>query len=166
MLIQRCQVHKKRNVKEYVAQTHHAELDRRLSLAYHGDDDEASLKQLPETPKWLRGINPDAASSLGEGLEETLTVLKLGLSKALRQSLSSTNAIESALDTARTVTRRVKKWRDSSLKKRWCAAGLRKVEQDFRRIKGYADLHELMTALEELVPKPSTPKTQSRSKST
>ena len=166
VLIQRCQVHKKRNVKEYVAQTHHAELDRRLNLAYHGDDYETSLKQLQDTQKWLRGINPDAASSLGEGLAETLTVLKLGLSKSLRQSLSSTNAIESALDTARTVTRRVKKWRDGSMKKRWCAAGLRKVEQNFRRIKGYADLNELTAALEELVPKPSTPKTQPRSKST
>ena len=166
VLIQRCQVHKKRNVKEYLAKTHHAELDRRLNAAYHGDDYETSLKQLHGTQKWLRGINPDAASSLGEGLEETLTVLKLGLSKTLRQSLSSTNVIESALDTARTVTRRVKKWRDGSMKKRWCAAGLRKVEQNFRRIKGYADLNELTAALEELVPKPSTPKTQPRSKST
>ena len=82
--------------------------------------------------------------------------MKLGLSETLRKTLATTNPIESALDTARTVTRRVKRWRDGSMKLRWCAAGLLKVEQKFRRIKGYRDIPKLIAALEALTLKPST----------
>ena len=155
-LIQRCQVHKKRNVKAHLAAEHHAELDRRLNIAYHGHDYDAALQQLQDTATWLNRLNPDAASSLREGLEETLTVVKLGLSETLRKTLATTNPIESALDTTRTVTRRVKRWRDGSMKLRWCAAGLLKVEQKFRRIKGYRDIPKLITALEALTLKHST----------
>lgn len=156
-VIQRCQVHKKRNVKAHLAAEDHAELDRRLNLAYHGDDYAAALQQLHDTATWLNRLNPDAASSLREGLEQTLTVVKLGLSETLRKTLATTNPIESALDTARTVTRRVKRWRDGSMKLRWCAAGLLKVEKKFRRIKGYRDIPKLITALDALTRKPSTP---------
>ena len=155
-LIQRCQVHKKRNVKAHLAAEHHAELDRRLNIAYHGHDYDAALKQLHDTATWLNRLNPDAANSLREGLEETLTIVKLGLSETLRKTLATTNPIESALDTTRTVTRRVKRWRDGSMKLRWCAAGLLKVEQKFRRIKGYRDIPKLIAALEALTLKPST----------
>lgn len=117
-LIQRCQVHKKRNVKAHLAAEHHAELDRRLNIAYHGHDYDAALKQLHDTATWLNRLNPDAANSLREGLEETLTIVKLGLSETLRKTLATTNPIESALDTTRTVTRRVKRWRDGSMKLR------------------------------------------------
>ena len=154
--IQRCQVHKKRNVKAHLAAEHPADLDRRLNIAYHGHDDDAALKQLHDTATWLNRLNPDAANSLREGLEETLTVVKLGLSETLRKTLATTNPIESALDTTRTVTRRVKRWRDGSMKLRWCAAGLLKVEQKFRRIKGYRDIPKLITALEALTLKHST----------
>lgn len=150
------QVHKKRNVKAHLAAEHHAELDRRLNVAYHGHDYDAALQQLHETATWLNRLNPDAANSLREGLEETLTVVKLGLSETLRKTLATTNPIESALDTARTVTRRVKRWRDGSMKLRWCAAGLLKVEQKFRRIKGYRDIPKLISALEAQTLKPST----------
>ncbi len=155
-LIQRCQAHKKRNVKAPLAAEHHAELDRRLNRAYHGDNYEAALKQLHDTATWLNRLNPDAAHSLREGLEETLTVVKLGLSETLRKTLATTNPIESALDTTRTVTRRVKRWRDGSMKLRWCAAGLLKVEKKFRRIKGYRDIPKLIAALDALTTKPST----------
>jgi putative transposase len=157
-LIQRCQVHKKRNVKAHLPAEYHAELDRRLNAAYHGTDHDAALKQLRGTVTWLKRLNPDAASSLAEGLEETLTVVQLGLSETLRKTLATTNPIESALDTTRTVTRRVKRWRDGSMKQRWCAAGLLKVEKKFRRIKGYRDLPKLIAALDALVAKPSTPR--------
>ncbi len=155
-LIQRCQAHKKRNMTAHLAAEHHAELDRRLNLAYHGDNYEAALKQLHDTATWLNRLNPDAANSLREGLEETLTVVKLGLSETLRKTLATTNPIESALDTTRTVTRRVKRWRDGSMKLRWCAAGLLKVEKKFRRIKGYRDIPKLIAALDALTTKPST----------
>ena len=82
--------------------------------------------------------------------------MKLGLSQTLRKTLATTNPIESALDTTRTVTRRVKRWRDGSMKLRWCAAGLLKVEKKFRRIKGYRDIPKLIAALDALTTKPST----------
>ena len=78
-MIQRCQVHKKRNVKAHVPEKHHAEVERRLSKAYHEAGYEAAKASLEATARWLERINPDAASSLREGLEETLTVVRLGL---------------------------------------------------------------------------------------
>ena len=103
-MIQRCQVHKKRNVKAHVPEKHHAELERRLSEAYYETGYEAAKASLEATARWLERINPDAASSLREGMEETLSVVRLGLSGALRRTLATTNPIESALS----VTRRVK----------------------------------------------------------
>src|SRR5262249_26077605 len=94
-VIQRCQLHKKRNVKAHVPEKHQAELDRRLSEAYHETAYEAARASLQATARWLERINPDAASSLREGLEETLTVVRLGLAGALRRTLATTNPIES-----------------------------------------------------------------------
>ena len=93
-MIQRCQVHKMRNVKAHVPEKHHAELEWRLSEAYHGTGYEAAKASLEATARWLERINPDAASSLREGLEEALTVIKLGVPGALRRSLATTNPIE------------------------------------------------------------------------
>ena len=90
-VIQRCQVHKKRNVKAHVPEKHHAELERRLSEAYHETGYEAAKASLEATARWLERINPDAASSLREGLEETLAVVRLGLAGALRRTLATTN---------------------------------------------------------------------------
>ena len=106
-VIQRCQVHKKRNVKRHVPEKHHVELDRRLSEAYHETSYETAKTSLEATARWLERINPDAASSLREGLEETLTVVRLGLAGALRRTLATTNPIESALSVMRRVTARV-----------------------------------------------------------
>ena len=113
-----------------------------------GHDYDAALQQLHDTATWLNRLNPDAASSLREGLEETLTVVKLGYSETPRKTLATTNPIESALGVTRTVTRRVKRWRDGSMKLRRCATGLLKVEQKFRRIKGYRDIPKRIAALE------------------
>ena len=79
-VIQRCQVHKKRNVKAHVPEKHLPELDQRLGAAYQESDYEAAKQSLEGTAKWLSRINPDAAASLREGLEETLTVVRLGVS--------------------------------------------------------------------------------------
>lgn len=147
-VIQRCQIHKKRNVTGYLAKQHHAELDRRLNVAYQGDNYEASLQQLHSTVNWLRKLNPDAAASLSEGLEETLTVVRLGLSGALRKTLSTTNPIESSFDRARQVTGRVKRWRDGDMRHRWCLAGLQRAEHSFRRVRGHTDIPQLIAALE------------------
>lgn len=147
-VIQRCQLHKKRNVKAHVPEKHHAQLDQRLSEAYHETSYEAAKASLGTTARWLERINPDAAASLREGLEETLTVVRLGLAGALRRTLATTNPIESALSVTRRVTARVTRWRDGDMRQRWCVAGLLRAESEFRRIKGHRGMPVLIKALE------------------
>jgi transposase-like protein len=149
--IQRCQVHKKRNVKAHVPQRHWPELDRRLAEGYHQHDYAAAKASLQATVRWLERINADAASSLREGLEETLTVLRLGLTGALRRTLSTTNPIESALSVTRRITARVTRWRDGDMRRRWCVAGLLRAESKFNRIKGHQAIPSLLKALDRLV---------------
>lgn len=146
--IQRCQIHKRRNIEAHLPQQHHDELRRQLNTAWHDTDYERARKQLLATVKWLDRINPDAANSLREGLEETLTVVKMGLPELLRQTLATTNPIESALSVTRTVTARVARWRDGDMRLRWCTAGLLRAEQCFHRIDGYRHLPDLARALE------------------
>ena len=78
-VIQWCQVHKRRNIKAHLAEKRHPELNRQLSAAYQGEDYEEARRSLETTARWLSRLNPDAAASLREGLEETLTVIRLGL---------------------------------------------------------------------------------------
>jgi putative transposase len=106
---------------------------------------------LKETAIWLTRINPDAAASLREGLEETLTVVRLGVSGALRRTLATTNPIESDLSVTRRVTARVTRWRSGDMRKHWCAAGLLRAESKFRRVKGRRAMPTLLKALESLV---------------
>jgi len=149
-VIQRRQVHKTRNVKAHVPEKHHAELDRRLSEAYQETSYETAETSLEATARWLERINPDAAASLREGLEETLTVVRLGLAGALRRTLATTNPIESALSVTRRVTARVTRWRDGDMRRRWCVAGLLRAESKFRRIKGHRAMPLLIKALEAI----------------
>jgi transposase-like protein len=150
-VIQRCQVHKKRNVKAHLAEEQHMELDRRLGAAWGQTSYEQALAQLQGTVRWLGRHSPDAASSLREGLEETLTVVRLGVPDALRRTLASTNPIESALNVVRTLTRRVKRWRDGDMRHRWCTAGLLRAEQKFRRVKGHRHIPQLLASLDATV---------------
>ena len=147
-LIQRCQVHKQRNVKAHLPEAHHAELERRLQAAYAQTDCGQAVSLLEDTVHWLKRINPAAAASLQEGLEDTVTVVRLMLPEKLRRTLATTNPIESALSVVRDLTARVKRWRDGDMRLRWCAAGLLRAEEKFRRIKGYADLPLLLVALD------------------
>jgi len=153
-VVQRCQQHKRSNLKDYVGEQHWAEVKRRLGDAYNDTSYDRALKSLKTTARWLDRISPDGAASLREGMEETLTVIKLGIEDEwLRRTLSTTNPIESAISVARTVTGRVKRWRDGNMRKRWCAAGLLRAEQKFRRIKGHRHLPALAEALEAIVAK-------------
>ena len=127
-VIQRCQIHSRRNVKAHVPEKHHAELERRLCEAYHETDYATARTSLEGTAKWLERLNPDAASSLRQGLEETLSVVKLGVPGVLRRTLATTNPIESALSVTRRVTARVTRWRDGDMRRRWCVAGLLRAE--------------------------------------
>ena len=150
-LIQRCQVHKKRNVREHLPQKHWDELSRQLYAAYHETDYDEALRRLKTTARWLERLNPDAAASLREGMEETLTVVRLGIPELLRRTLATTNPIESAFSVAQNVTRRVKCWREGDMRQRWCVAGLMRAESKFRRVKGYRHMPQLLKALDRLV---------------
>jgi transposase-like protein len=152
--IQRCQIHKRRNVEAHLPDKHHDELRRQLHAAWHETDYERAKKQLLTTVRWLERLSPDAASSLREGMEETLTVVKLGLPELLRLTLATTNPIESALSVTRTVTARVTHWRNGDMRRRWCTAGLLRAEQRFRRIKGFRHLPELARALQREIDPP------------
>ncbi len=91
---------------------------------------------------------PDAAASLREGMPETLTLMRLGITGRLAKTLSSTNPIESMIEIVRHTQRNVKRWQDGDMRKRWTAAGMLQAEQQFRRIIGYSDLAKLVTAIE------------------
>jgi transposase-like protein len=150
-LIQRCQVHKKRNVQEHLPQKHWQELSRQLNAAYQETDYDQALKGLKTTARWLERLNPDASASLREGMEETLTVVRLGVPELLRRTLATTNPIESAFSVAENVTGRVKRWRDGDMRQRWCTAGLLRAESKFRRVKGHRHVPQLLRALDRLV---------------
>ena len=150
-VIQRCQAHKKRNVKRHLPENLWDDISRRLSEAYNETNYDKALKKLKNTERWLERINPSAAASLREGMEETLTVVRLGIPDTLRKSVASTNVVESAFSVTRNVTGRVKRWRDGDMRLRWCAAGLLRAEEKFKRVKGYRDIPQLIKRLERVV---------------
>ena len=103
---------------------------------------------------------PDAAASLREGMTETLTLMRLGITGQLAKTLCSTNPCESMIEIVRYTQRNVKRWRDGDMRKRWTAAGMLVAEQQFRRIIGYRDLAKLVIAIERhaiLVASPKNP---------
>ena len=145
--IQRCQQHKIRNVLGYVAEKHHDDIRSKMAEAYACKDAKEGEKRLHTLAAWLTRINPDAAASLREGLEETLTVAKLGLPALLAKSLVTTNPIESAFSVAGKVTGRVKRWRGGDMRQRWATAGLMRAEGAFKRLRGYKEISILQSAL-------------------
>jgi len=150
-LVQRCRVHKKRNIEAHVPDRHWPEVARMLDKAWAELDADRARKQLLTLAAYLDRIAPDAASSLREGLEETLTVTRLRIDPALATHLVTTNPIESAFSSVRRLTNRVKRWRGGMMKHRWCATGLLEAEKRFRRIKGYLLMPKLLKALDAAV---------------
>jgi len=146
--VQRCQLHKRRNVTELLPKEYQGSADQRMRTAYAMANYDQAKAQLIKTVDWLEGINPSAAGSLREGLEDTLTLHRLGVPEALRRSLKSTNLIESALSVTETVMGRVKRWRGGDMRLRWTAAGLLMAEKRFRRICGYQQMPNLIAALD------------------
>lgn len=145
--VQRCTVHKKRNVLEYLSKKDRPWVSRRMSQAYDENSEKKAHTMLSALAGQLHGINPDAAKSLLEGLEETLTVQRLQLPKELRLSLRSTNIIESANNGVRDRSRNVKRWRDGVQIERWTAASLLETAKSFRRIRGCHHMPVLVAAL-------------------
>jgi putative transposase len=147
-VVQRCQVHKRRNLKAHLPKSRHLHVDKILREAHKLPTPDLARKRLRGLISWLDGNgHDDAAGSLREGMEETLTVLKLGLPTSLRRSLATTNAIESTLSTVRRVSRNVKRWKDGSMARRRVATGPLTAEKRFRRIKGHKDMPALKEAL-------------------
>jgi len=151
VLIQRCQVHKKRNVGEHLTPQHAQELNRRMNTAYGLVSYDEAKKFMDNTVRWLEQISEPAAASLKEGLEETLTVVKLGLPDLMRKTLSSTNPIESILDGVRYRTHRVKRWRTGKgqMVARWASSALLVVEKRLHKVKGASLLNSLVQALKK-----------------
>ncbi len=146
-LVQRCQVHKTRNILEYLSDRQRPWAQAILRRAYQSGDVKTAQRLLLDLARRLETEHPSAAESVREGLDETLTVLTLNLSARLRRSLATTNAAESLLSRTRHVKRNVKRWRGGQMMLRWVAAGVLEAVKGFRRLKGYADMPMLVAAL-------------------
>ena len=145
--IARCRQHKERNVVDHMAKTEHAWVRRELRGAWKLTDAPAAKRALEGLARKLERINPDAAGSLREGLDETLTITRLGVIGTLAKTLATTNPMESTIDIVRVHARNVKRWRDGDMRLRWAAAGMLCAEQQYRRVKGYRQLDKLADAL-------------------
>ena len=150
--IQRCQVHKRRNVLDHLTDEQKPAVAKKLNAAYALEDYAAAKQALNSLHRELMDLNPSAARSLGEGLEETLTVHRLHLPMQLRRTLASTNVIESAFSIVEQVCRNVKRWHGGDQRERWVGSGLLVAERQFRRVQGYKQIPVLLRELESLYP--------------
>jgi putative transposase len=146
-LIQRCQEHKRRNVADQLPESMRKPVRRAMKEAYRCRDAKRARRLLDALAERLDADHPGAAASLREGLEETLTVLELGLPDRLEQTLRTTNPIDNIFGGVRDRTRRVKKWKGGRMILRWCAVAVLDAEANFRRIRGHAEMPKLVTAL-------------------
>lgn len=146
-VIQRCQVHKKRNVLEHLPENQRKMVGATISTAYRCRDPERALQLLKKLARFLEKKHPGAAASLREGMEETLTVLRFGLPEALERTLTTTNIIENLNGTMKRVSRNVKNWQDGTMALRWYAAAIAEAQKGFRRLKGYQGMKTLIAAL-------------------
>jgi len=146
--IQRCTLHKLRNVLEHLPEPMRPSIARALRQAWSSADPELARKQLERLATSLDRDRPDAARSLREGLAETLTLQRLGFAdSALARTLRTTNPIENLMGSVARYTRNVKRWRSGSMILRWVAAAVCDAQQSFRRVRGYRELPRLLRAL-------------------
>ena len=154
--ILRCQLHKRRNIVGHFADEDQAGWDRRLANAYDLRSYKEAKAALLRMQDELNRLNPSAARSLEEGLEETLTLHRLKVPVELWKTLRSTNVIESAFSIVRVVCRNVKRWRPGNQMERWVGSGLVVAEKQFRRIVGFRALPGLIAVLEADVKQPKS----------
>lgn len=147
-VIQRCQEHKIRNVGGHLSEEHQSYVRTKLRNAYNTFDHGVAKRALDGLLRELMDLNPSAARSLEEGMEETLSVHRLRVPAKLRDTLRSTNPIESAFDTVATVCRNVKRWRGGDQHLRWVASGLLWAESRWNRVHGYRELPVVVKELE------------------
>jgi transposase-like protein len=147
-IVQRCQVHKARNVRDHLPEVRRAYVAKQMRDAYDSATAATAKKKLLQLASWLDSNGHDnAAASLREGLDETLTVMRLGLTGTLRRSFATTNAIENMNGSLRRIARNVKRWKDETMIRRWVAFGIAQAQKGFRRVKGYANMPSLVAAL-------------------
>jgi transposase-like protein len=145
--IQRCQIHKARNVIERLPKPLHASVRKTLRQAWELDDADKAERLLRNLARRLEGEARGVAASILEGLDEMLTVNRLGLPAQLRRSLACTNGIENMMGTVRRVCRNVKRWQNADMALRWTAAGMMEAAKGFRRLKAHKQLPILKAAL-------------------
>jgi transposase-like protein len=145
--IQRCQVHKARNITERLAKPLHASVRKALRQAWELDDAEKAEKLIRNLARRLEREAPGVSASILEGIDEILTVTRLGLPVELRRSLACTNIIENMNGTIRQVCRNVKRWRDAKMVLRWTGAAMLEAAKGFRRLKARKQLPILRAAL-------------------
>jgi putative transposase len=146
--VQRCVRHKERNVTDHLPERERPAVKQRLRRAWQLDDPARALEQLRRLASELERSYPGAAGSLREGMEETLTLTRLGVSGNLKRTLESTNPCESMIEIVRHTQRNVKRWSSGEMALRWTAAGMLEAEKQFRKIIGYRDLATLVVAIE------------------
>jgi transposase-like protein len=147
-LVHRCHRHKERNVCDLLPDRDRDQVRARMRAAWALTDPELAKQRLELLASELDRSWPDAAGSLREGMTDTLTLMRLGITDRLAKTLCSTNPCESMIEIVRYTQRNVKRWKDGDMRKRWTAAGMLVAEQQFRRIIGYRDLAKLVIAVE------------------
>jgi transposase-like protein len=147
-LVHRCHRHKERNVCDLLPERDRDQVRARIRAAWALTDPDLARQRLELLAAELDRSWPDAARSLREGLDDTLTLTRLEISGQLAKTLCSTNPCESMIEIVRYTQRNVKRWRDGDMRRRWTAAGMLAAEQQFRRIIGYRDLANLVIAIE------------------
>jgi len=147
--VQRCIRHKERNVLDHLAERDRPAVKARLRRAWASDNHKLALEGLRGLASELEHSHPGAAASLNEGLEETLTLTRLGIRGRLKTTLASTNPIESMIEIIRRSSRNVKRWQNGDMCLRWTAAGMLEAETQFRKVIGYSDLAKLAHAVED-----------------
>lgn len=145
--VQRCTLHKRRNVADHLPDKEKAWVDAKLVKAFNHPDPDLGLRNAKHLAGLLDKAHPGAANSLREGLEEMFTVSRLGIDGRLAKTLVTSNPVESMISIARTTNRNVTRWRDGHMVLRWTAAGMLNAERSFRRIKGYKQMPQLVAAL-------------------
>jgi transposase-like protein len=146
--VQRCVRHKERNVTDHLPERERPAVKQRLRRAWALDDHDRALGQLKALASELDRTYPGAAGSLREGMEETLTLTRLGATGNLKRTLESTNPCESMIEIVRRTQRNVKRWSSGAMALRWTAASMLEAERQFRKIIGYRDLATLVVAIE------------------
>lgn len=154
-LVQRCQVHKLRNIADHLPEGKKTWARAAVRRAWAAGTPAAARRKLRDLASQLEEPHPGAAASVREGLDETVTILDLNLKGSLVRTLCSTNPIENLQGSIKRVSRRVKRWRGGSMALRWTATALMEAERTFRRIKGHREMPQLLAALEVRISRPS-----------